>query len=218
MPILKNVPVTRMPSLNLLSVKLNSQEVEPIVKTGIDCEKGYYILNPSGDLMESQSYFQTQFEKQTNWKGITGRPPSPTEYISALRDYDLFIYCGHGTGRKYIEGNAIGKIKCHATAILMGCSSGRLKRLGKQSEADGIALKYLLNGCPCVVGNLWDVTDKDIDRFTEKLIKLLVPNYSSNENLTNVAHATCIARNVCKLKYLVGAAPIVYGFPISAKK
>jgi separase len=64
---------------------------------------------------------------------------------------------------------------CKSAVILMGCSSGRLVSVNrKQSqslepmpmhyEPEGIALSYLCAGAPCVVGNLWDVTDHDIDR------------------------------------------------------
>lgn len=65
---------------------------------------------------------------------------------------------------------------CTATVVLMGCSSGRLVSVNQKKhqqrqqqiplyyEPEGIALSYLCAGSPCVVGNLWDVTDHDIDR------------------------------------------------------
>lgn len=71
---------------------------------------------------------------------------------------------------------------------------------------------------PCVVGNLWDVTDKDIDRFTDKLFELFVPNYKEKQDTTDVATAVSEARSACKMRYLVGSAPIIYGFPVFAKK
>ena len=56
----------------------------------------------------------------------------------------------------------------------MGCSSGRLNGWDSKHEItgltqtyyepSGIAMSYLYAGSPCVVGNLWDVTDRDIDR------------------------------------------------------
>ena len=30
---------------------------------------------------------------------------------------------------------------------------------------EGMPLSYLLAGCPALVANLWDVTDRDIDKF-----------------------------------------------------
>jgi len=57
--------------------------------------------------------------------------------------------------------------------LLMGCSSGLLKPMGSY-QPTGMALKYLLAGCPTIVANLWDVTDRDIDRFTERVIQVSV--------------------------------------------
>ncbi|KAJ3389091.1 hypothetical protein HDU84_009187 [Entophlyctis sp. JEL0112] len=51
----------------------------------------------------------------------------------------------------------------------MGCSSGKLKAPGDFDIA-GTALNYLMGGSPAVVGNLWDVTDRDIDRFSRKVL------------------------------------------------
>ncbi len=70
---------------------------------------------------------------------------------------------------------AVGTRLCRASVILMGCSSGRLVSVNRKNskthenlpvhfEPEGIALSYLCAGAPCVVGNLWDVTDRDIDR------------------------------------------------------
>jgi Peptidase family C50 len=57
------------------------------------------------------------------------------------------------------------------TALLMGCSSARL-RAGAHGggAATGAPASYLAAGSACVVGNLWDVTDRDIDRFTADLL------------------------------------------------
>ncbi len=103
----------------------------------------------------------------------------------------------------------------------MGCSSGRLKHNG-DFDASGMALKYLTAGAPgllskkdcalltamtVVVANLWDVTDGDIDRFTCHLLDSLG---SSIPVPTLVSRA----RQACTLKFLVGAAPVVYGLPV----
>jgi separase len=67
------------------------------------------------------------------------------------------------------------KSPCNASVLLMGCSSGRLVSINRKNsdsieqtplyyEPEGVALSYLCAGAPCVVGNLWDVTDNDIDR------------------------------------------------------
>ena len=60
-------------------------------------------------------------------------------------------------------------------AVLMGCSTGhmRVSAIGDQgalSALHGPAFKFLAAGSPCVVGNLWDVTDRDIDSFTTSML------------------------------------------------
>lgn len=63
MPILKGVPVSRMPSLSLLCTKLRMLESESLLDKGFDPSNTYYVLNPAGDLTHSQQYFQERFEK-----------------------------------------------------------------------------------------------------------------------------------------------------------
>ncbi len=65
---------------------------------------------------------------------------------------------------------------------------------------------------PAVVGNLWDVTDKDIDRYC---ISLLDSAFQQDKNVgVSLPEAVSSARKACKLSYLVGAAPVYYGLPI----
>lgn len=61
---------------------------------------------------------------------------------------------------------------------------------------------------PCVMGNLWDVTDRDIDRFFEQLMC----TWQSGQSLFADLLAS---RNACKLEQLIGAAPVIYGLPVS---
>ena len=83
-------------------------------------------------------------------------------------------------------------------------------------DAIGTPITYLLNGAPWVVGNLWDVTDKDIDRLSlvcmESVFKIEGKN--SNDTHSNISISLNQSRNVCKLKCAVGSAPVVYGVPI----
>lgn len=76
-------------------------------------------------------------------------------------------------------------------------------------------LSYLSHS-PCVVANLWDVTDRDIDRFLEYLLKAWLatstksPPTSDNQSLAGLLND---ARKTCKLKHLIGFAPVLYGLP-----
>lgn len=74
---------------------------------------------------------------------------------------------------------------------------------------------------PTLIVNLWDVTDKDIDRFAQSVFNKMgldpttVEMHGQREvgEEMSVVAAVAESRDVCKLKYLTGAAPIVYGIP-----
>jgi len=80
------------------------------------------------------------------------------------------------------------------------------------------------NNSPALVANLWDVTDKDIDRFSEELFQKWNLKSDVVENDTqkidknmSLVKAVSIAREKCKWKFLVGAAPVIYGIPCYLK-
>jgi len=181
-----------------------------MLKDQLKLQDTYYILNPRNDLKRTEDRFADWFKREDCWNGVIGRSPTTAEYIEALTKNDLFIYCGHGSGQEYLGWNAIQKLNCKAIALLMGCSSGKLIAEG-EIEARGMSQHYLLAGSPAIVANLWDVTDKDIDIFLEDFL---------NRWLTKAKDlAVCVkeARNACKLTYLIGAAPVVYGLPIGLR-
>lgn len=75
---------------------------------------------------------------------------------------------------------------------------------------------------PTLVANLWDVTDRDIDKFSQSVFDDLHLNADAvkqwraddgGAGRTSVVRAVAKARESCKLKYLTGAAPVVYGIP-----
>ena len=97
-------------------------------------------------------------------------------------------------------------------------------------------------GCSMVVGNLWDVTDKDIDRFCVSALQRMTTTFKEGEerkkdkkkkgkkkktkgkrakqseeveeDVVDVLRTVALARNDCKMKYLIGAAPVCYGVPV----
>jgi hypothetical protein len=125
------------------------------------------------------------------WNGIVGKAPSHSFFHRGLMAEDgLLIYFGHGGAQTCFSRRQIEELidhrvqaiyghkqesRCRASVVLMGCSSGRLVSINRKHsesieqiplfyEPEGVALSYLCAGAPCVVGNLWDVTDNDIDR------------------------------------------------------
>lgn len=122
-------------------------------------------------------------------------------------------------------------------ALLWGCSSGRLGVLGVH-DPSGMALSYMIAGAPFVLANLWDVTDKDIDRLSMSCMDTVLQsedkdgllvlaekencsssNSHGNQEATrgssgaSISRALGQARLVCKLNFAVGSAPVMYGLP-----
>jgi separase len=68
------------------------------------------------------------------------------------------------------------------------------------------------------VVNLWDVTDRDIDKFCQSVFDKTGLSSAPPTNDVGPGESLCKAiaesRDACKLKYLTGAAPVVYGIPL----
>ncbi|KAJ2793795.1 separin protein, partial [Coemansia helicoidea] len=108
----------------------------------------------------------------------------------------------------------------------------RASVLAGDYDALGTATDYLIGGCLALVGNLWDVGDKVIDRFAASLLRLwgldrhstadIAVPLDGDRSLTlppppdgpaSLAEAVCWARRACRMPFLTGAAPVVYGIP-----
>lgn len=74
----------------------------------------------------------------------------------------------------------------------------------------GFTLYFFSFPSPLFLGNLWDVTDRDIDRYTEALLQGWLGAGPGAPLLYYVSQA----RQAPRLKYLIGAAPVAYGLPV----
>ncbi|KAL9264934.1 Separase-like protein [Drosera capensis] len=276
MPILREEEqeIYRMPSVSCIYALLQrsvkhqeeAQSLQAIFPL-IDPLDAFYLLNPSGDLNNTQVEFEEWF-KSEQLQGKAGVIPTTEELSAALRNHDMYLYFGHGSGAQYIPLNEIQKLENCAAAALMGCSSGSVVLNGSYTP-QCTAYSYLLAGSPVVVANLWEVTDKDIDRFGKALLKAWIVERSASSTkcfncrllaeafesmdfndgtkstrsapgkkkklIEDGSDSTCPncsrpkhkvgyfiskAREMCRLKYLTGAAPVCYGVPtgITRKK
>eukprot|EP00731_Ephydatia_muelleri_P013021 Em0007g331a len=208
-PVLRERAVCRMPSLAFVVAHRHMLGhdgcglVNPL--------NTFYVLNPEKNLPKTEKCFEW-FTKEPGWEGLVGEEPNDSLLKTALEQHQLYIYCGHGSGGKYLSADQLHLVHCKAASVLMGCSSGRLAVHGS-ADPSGVVLQYLISGCPAIVANLWDVTDEDIDRYCE----CLLDNWLSGSNEPLLKH-TSSARSVCKLKYLIGASPVVYGIPVCTSK
>lgn len=237
MPCLQGLPVSRVPSLAclrrlLMESKAASTNTEDKPKGHyVSSKKGAYVLNPSSDLKNTQSYFEPAFSSLGSWKSHVNKKPEEEVFETALTNSDVFLYFGHGGGAQYIRGKTIRRLgKCRPVTFLMGCSSAALTEAG-EFECYGQIWHYMLAGCPAVVGTLWDVTDRDIDRFAgrafenwglfsrgtfkeEELKGKRNDDDGRLESVGSVVEAVAAARDACRFKYLNAAAVVVYGIPV----
>ncbi|CAA21959.1 separase/separin [Schizosaccharomyces pombe] len=213
LPCLNRQSVSRVPSLSILRDILSQSFVVNGEYVEVRKEAGSYILNPSLDLKHTQEMFEHKLV-EGGWKGLIASQPSNRDFIKMLSGNDFFLYFGHGGGEQYTTSYDLATLKRCAVTILMGCSSGALYECGS-FEPWGTPLDYLSAGCPTLVANLWDVTDKDIDRFSLKMLESwgLFENKAPFVNSTSICTAVSESRSCCHLRYLNGAAPVIYGIP-----
>ncbi|KAL8923331.1 MAG: hypothetical protein Q9172_003172 [Xanthocarpia lactea] len=251
LPCLKNQAITRMPSLSCLRDRILQQHRQLAhIKNGaydgekrfcVDRRNGAYVLNPSGDLKATQETFEEPLSNLGEWKGLTGTEPSEEQMKGYLQEGDIFLFFGHGSGSQYIRSRTIQRLDRCAVALLMGCSSGKLTAAG-EFEPYGTPIDYLQAGCPAMLATLWNVTDKDIDRFSKSVLQkwgLLSsqpapdsspvkktarsrgnnkarqsPPPSPESGNVSLDQAVAQGRESCIFPYLNGAAPVVYGIPV----
>lgn len=295
LPCLEQISVSRVGSMLSLRDCIAAMHTQRDVdgRHTVSRKSGAFILNPSSDLASTQSTLQPALSKAAaadgvNWSSIVNSAPSEEEFKSTLENSALTLYFGHGAGSQYIRPRTIKKLeRCSEVVWLMGCSSGAVTEYG-ELEPQAVPLAYLNAGmrkmlpspmneespqggkCLTIVATLWDVTDKDIDRFsltigeewglwspaaepakvpsktpkkrerlvapstpprapktprTPKLVKTpaaaKTPARSRSRSTaggphvpTSLAGAVARSRDACYLRYLNGAAPVVYGVPV----
>jgi separase len=295
LPCLEQISVSRVGSMlslrDCIAAMHNQRDADGCYM--VSRKSGAFILNPSSDLTSTQSTLQPALSKAAaveggNWQSIVNHAPSEEDFKSTLENSALTLYFGHGAGSQYIRPRTIKKLeKCSEVVWLMGCSSGAVTEYG-ELEPQAVPLAYLNAGmkraspssdeesapgskCLAIVATLWDVTDKDIDRFsltigeewglwsppaeptkvpskTPKKRERLVVAPSTPQKApkkpktprvaktpaaaktparnrsrsaagdrkvpTSLAGAVAKSRDACYLRYLNGAAPVVYGVPV----
>ena len=225
---LQGVAISRVPSLPFALAPL----LDP--KFGwVNASRAKYIFDPEGNLNKTAERLLPVVEAIVTrngwkWDGIVGNMPTTNFMEAAISERNgLLLYCGHGGGQVCFSKSKVEKMidmnlgsSNKSTLILMGCSSGKVVSVNRKGmktfeqvpihyEPEGIALSYLCAGAPCVVGNLWDVTDRDIDKFCTTLLE----SFLNGDGTRSMAKCVADARSSCKMKHLVGLAPICYGIP-----
>ena len=256
LPCMQGRPVSRMPSLGAIKERLDLIHAQSttINALSIPADKGAYILNPSSDLTSTQQTFEPTFTSQLpTFSSLINTSPTETQFETFLTQYPLLLYFGHGSGAQYILKRKIRRLQKCAVTWLMGCSSAKMTECGN-FESYGMPNNYVHGGSPAVVGTLWDVTDRDLDRCAMRALgvwglvdepepdaeggKAKVKGKArakkggkkaeeqgkedkwkgtrKEERRGEVAldEAVAAGREACRLRYLNGAAVVVYGVPV----
>eukprot|EP01036_Dinobryon_divergens_P025541 gene25541-34098_t len=194
------------------------------VEREISARSCWYAVDIEGNLPLTRAVmvpFLNSYSSQWEWKGVIAELPSEDELRFFHENTELFIFCGHGAGDKMCESSHFRKYKSCPAALLWGCSSGHLREMGYH-DPTGPAVHYLLAGAPFTLGNLWDVTDKDIDKLSIECMKNVFGDVDDSNPATitggDICEALKASRNVCKLKNAVGCAPVIYGATASTNK
>lgn len=215
LPCLQGLSVSRMPCLTLLIEQLKKNDIMKLRS-----DNNALILNPNKDLIKTEMTFKPKINKfiPQSWDCLVSKEPSESQFLSFLENSDFLAYIGHGGGEQFISNTKLKMLQKCASVFLAGCSSGNLVRNGV-FEPYGLVHSYLIGGSPLVVANLWDVTDKDIDKFTISVFeKWGLFSENSGQETLNICQAVSQSRDKCILKYLNGAAPVVYGLPFILDK
>lgn len=212
LPSLQNKSISRMPSIKKLMEALGSR-----MDLRID-SRGLYLINPGGDLTKTEVRFKETFQKLSNWDGIIGTKPSnPDSFLKCMLEKQIFVYIGHGGCEEYIKPSVLFKLTTDGRtlppSLLIGCSSGSLETYGIL-DPHGNVSNWLNCGCPMIIANLWDVTDKDIDQFTLSVFRVSSLLEDHKDDAVDFSNSLRDSRQACNLKYLNGSAPVLYGLPL----
>ena len=212
----------------------------------LDRNKCWYAIDVENNLpatRETMTDFISKYQSMHSWQGVVGKLPDTEELIQFHSMNDLFVYCGHGSGERLYSklSSSSSSSSFHAkkennsslfpATFLWGCSSVRIHDRGYH-ESNGALLTLVEKGSPFVVGNLWDVTDRDLDRLSmdcmENYFQFSSPSMTNNTQPTKAKHSSSNSqsatmstkknnlsqvltnsRQVCKLPYAVGASPVL---------
>ncbi|KAI3654592.1 hypothetical protein MP228_000646 [Amoeboaphelidium protococcarum] len=187
--------------------------------------KSAYVLNPSGDLKATEERLNPILSSSSDLNRLAHLSDHSIE--ECLRDNHLYMYFGHGNGDSFYKSQALTHVTQSAVALLFGCSSARLKDY-RCFDPYGSVVDFIMANSPLVVGNLWDVTDKELDKLSVQILLragilknsdikgTYFESLQMEENclVVSITQAVALSRDQVRLPHLTGASMICYGIPV----
>lgn len=134
----------------------------------------------------------------------------------------MFRFCGHGSASQYFKSGAIKKALVNGLVMLYGCSSNLPRGRGGRTPYQNDTYTYLTNGCPMLIGSLYDITSSDADRACMNTLTQMLPqvvkNISGNYSVRcpmedNILKAVVVGKRGC-LKFWSKCCFIARGIPV----
>ena len=86
-PCLLNFPVSRLPSLALLRLRLQQYLTADAprnpLRDGLDTKSAFYFINPSGDIQSTETLLTPKVD-ELRWEGVLGKKPSTAQFTKAV--------------------------------------------------------------------------------------------------------------------------------------
>jgi len=137
--------------------------------------------------------------------------------LKQVRTQDVYMYCGHGSGAVFIGKDDVQRDVLRAVCFLVGCSGGLLTCLGGNLEPWGRVIPFIIGCAPAVVSPLWEVTDRDIDIYTQDMLEYWLKSTSPAARIS-LAKVMDKAATKLKCKFANGRSVVTYGIPVYRRK
>ncbi|GJT89848.1 putative DNA polymerase delta subunit 4-like protein [Tanacetum coccineum] len=214
MPFMRLEDTYRMPCVmsNFSTLERSSHLIKDnAIFPAVDPRKLYYVLNPEGNLEESEEKLLPVF-KAKRFEGQVREFPTPEKLNEVLTTNDIFIYSGHGTDLDYTSTDKIRELDHCSSLLLMACSSGRLVLNGSHNPK-GLILDYIISGSPSIASNLWPIRGEDACIMIESMVN----DWTQKGTYKTMGLSVAMARQKCKLPFIEGAGLVCYGVPTRVK-
>ena len=90
-----------------LDSQAHAADSASVVTMGVASDNVFYVVNPDGNLPETQTRLDKAFQDYRQWEGVTGVEPAKDVLERVLQDKDAYMFCGHGSGTKFISGDEV---------------------------------------------------------------------------------------------------------------